>query len=76
MFHSATSESLSDAATDLLSYAYDAVSQLLVLELKQTESSESAKQEILRQKDDLAFDVGIRNLGIIRYIGDNCDRYY
>ncbi|KAI4468940.1 zinc finger mynd domain containing protein 10 [Holotrichia oblita] len=73
LYHPSSSESLGDYAADLLSYAYDAVAQLLVTK-HSDEIGENGRTEILRQKDDLLFEIGIRCLTIIRYIAENVER--
>ncbi|XP_017771991.1 PREDICTED: zinc finger MYND domain-containing protein 10 [Nicrophorus vespilloides] len=74
LFHPNGCESLGDAASDLLEYAYDCVAQLLVIECKEPSTAEKGRTEILRQKEDLAFSIGIRCLSIIRYLAENMDR--
>lgn len=74
LYHPNSSESLGDYAADLLSYAYDAVTQLLVIEHSDVEVGEKSLTEILRQRDDLSFEIGIRCLTIIRYIAENVER--
>lgn len=74
LFHPNTSESLGDYAADLLSYAYDAVTQLLVIEHSVIEVNEKSQKELIRQRDDLSFEIGIRCLTIIRYLAENVER--
>nr|XP_022909776.1 zinc finger MYND domain-containing protein 10 [Onthophagus taurus] len=74
MFHPSTPESLGDIAADLLSYAYDSVAQLLVIDHNDDLPHEKAEIELRRQQDDLAFGIGIRCLSILRYIAEHSDR--
>lgn len=74
LYHPSSSESLGDYAADLLSYAYDSVAQLLVIKHSEVQVGEEAVAEILRQRNDLAFEIGIRSLTIIRYIAENVER--
>lgn len=74
LFHSNGSEALGDSAVDLLDYAYDSASQLLVIKVSETPLKESAVEEIRRHKRALSFDIGIRCLSILRYLSDNLDK--
>lgn len=75
MYHGSASEALGDNAIDLLDYAYSAASQLLILKCEENEINEKAEMELMRQKDDLYFEIGIRSLTILRYLCDYLDRY-
>ncbi|KAB0803780.1 hypothetical protein PPYR_00750 [Photinus pyralis] len=72
-YHANAAQALGDAAADLLHYSYGTVSQLLVLK-ENSENEDNSKVELIRQRDDLAFDIGIRSLTILRYLGDCLDR--
>ncbi|KAK5648659.1 hypothetical protein RI129_003551 [Pyrocoelia pectoralis] len=75
MYHANAAQALGDSAADLLHYCYGTVSQLLVLkEDIEDEDDHKSKQDLIRQRDDLAFDIGVRSLTILRYLGDNLDR--
>lgn len=67
MFHGSAAEALADSAHDLEDYAYGAVSQLLVIDGEE-------KRELVKQRDDLCFDIGIRCLSILRYLAEHLDR--
>lgn len=75
MFHTNTCEVLDDSAADLLDYLAGNVTQLLSLSYKESIGKESAREELMRQRQNLAFDIGIRSLTIIRFLTENFDRY-
>lgn len=75
MFHGSCAETLQDTAFDLLDYACGTTAQLLTNKPQEPEVGETGKNEILRQKDSLAFDIGIRSLSIIRYLAEYLDRF-
>ncbi|KAK9892225.1 hypothetical protein WA026_019027 [Henosepilachna vigintioctopunctata] len=73
-FHPSSCEAMEDAALDLLDYSTGMVSQLLSVKYQEMTSKESATQELVRQKDNLIFDIGIKSLSIIRYIAESMER--
>lgn len=73
MFHANSCEALGDAAADLLDYTHGTVSQLLVLDDCDTECR-NARLELIKQRDDLSFDIGIRSLTVLRYLSECLDR--
>lgn len=74
MFHANCCDALGDTAADLLDYCCGAVSPLLSLQHsdKKTEENNSSK-ELLKQEENLMFDIGIRVLSIIRYLAENLE---
>lgn len=68
MYHSDSAESLSDFSVDLLDYACGLAAHLLVVGVGEASKGETAKDELQRQQNELAFDLGIRALTIIRYV--------
>lgn len=70
MYHGSCCDSLGDSAADLLDYACGATSQLLAIKQSEPGTKESGMVEILRQIEDLKFDIGIRSLSIIRYLSE------
>lgn len=75
LFHSGATETLGDSAADLTEYSYDAVCQLLVTAVPESEHKETASEELMRQKIGLIFDIGMRCLTIIRYLAENLNKY-
>lgn len=69
MFHGSAAEALADSAHDLADYAYGAVSQLLVVMVDGEE-----QRELVKQRNDLCFDIGIRCLSVLRYLAEHLDR--
>lgn len=77
---------LGEASIDLLDYASGIISQLLSLQhqKKPPDHKETAEHELTRQRDTLAFEVGVRCLTILRYLVENmqglpisvCSRLY
>ncbi|XP_018329244.1 zinc finger MYND domain-containing protein 10 isoform X2 [Agrilus planipennis] len=74
MFHGPVSESLDEVGADLLDYASISASQLLVVKKSPVNLQEKGKKEINRQKNDLAFEIGMRCLTIIRYMAEYLER--
>lgn len=74
LFHPSCCESLNDNAIDLLDYSYGTALQLLVVKPQDSEETESAEKELLRQKNNLCFEIGVRCFSIIRYMSENFDR--
>lgn len=68
MFHANCCDALGDTAADLLEYCCSAASQLLC-----PQQSNKETEELLKQKENLIFDVGIRVLSIIRYLAENLE---
>ncbi|XP_044265003.1 zinc finger MYND domain-containing protein 10 homolog [Tribolium madens] len=66
MYHGSCCDSLGDSSGDLLDYACGTTSQLLSIKKEST--------ELLKQLEDLKFDIGIRCLSIIRYMAEYLDR--
>lgn len=76
MYHANCAESLSDYAIDLLDYACGLVAQLLIVdEQTQANVNENEKEQLKRQQNTLAFDLGIRALSIIRYLAEYLDGF-
>ncbi|KAF5303105.1 hypothetical protein FQR65_LT19046, partial [Abscondita terminalis] len=73
MYHGNTAEALGEVTADLLNYAYGTASQLLTFNDHEVESDEKTP-DLIRQKNDLVFDIGIRSLTILRYIAEHLDR--
>ncbi|EFA06630.2 Zinc finger MYND domain-containing protein 10 homolog-like Protein [Tribolium castaneum] len=67
MYHGNCCDSLGDFSGDLLDYACGTTSQLLAI-------AKEPSHELLKQLEDLKFDIGIRCLSIIRYMAENLDR--
>lgn len=74
MFHENCVETLEDSAMDLLDYVSGTVSQLLVVDHREPEIGISGKDQLKRQQENLAFDIGIRSLSIIRYLAEYMER--
>ncbi|KAK4884912.1 hypothetical protein RN001_001183 [Aquatica leii] len=74
MYHGNTAEALGEIAADLLNYVYGTVSQLLTFDENEDNQNNDKKPDLIRQKDDLSFDIGIRSLTILRYLADYLDR--
>lgn len=74
LFHPSCCEALEDYAADLLDYCYGLVSQLLTTKPIDSIEIEDAEKELLRQRNNLSFEIGIRCLTIIRYMSENLDR--
>lgn len=74
LFHPSCCESMEEYACDLLDYCYGCVSQLLNTKYKDIDETENAEKELLRQRNNLSFEIGIRCLSIIRYMSENFDR--
>lgn len=74
MYHANCCDSLGDAAADLLDYACGSAARLLSVAQSDGGTSETGAQELLRQRDNLAFDVGIRSLSIVRYVAEFLER--
>lgn len=75
MYHASCAETLQDSAFDLLDYVCGTIAQLLSVKPYEAEIGESGKKEILRQKNNLTFDIGIRSLSIVRYLAEYLDRF-
>lgn len=73
LFHPNCCETLEDAAADLLEYSCSNVSQLLSIKPIDPPLNEKSEKEILRQKNNLSFEIGIRCLTIVRYLAENLD---
>lgn len=73
MFHANCCDALGDTAADLLEYSCNAASQLLAPR-QSIEEVQEASKELLKHKENLIFEVGIRVLSIIRYLAENLDR--
>ncbi|KAL1488056.1 hypothetical protein ABEB36_015425 [Hypothenemus hampei] len=72
MFHANCCEALEDSSLDLLDYACGTVSQLL--SVKPTDPKfhkENPEEELMRQRSNLSFEIGIRCLTILRYLTEN-----
>lgn len=75
MYHASCAETLQDTAFDLLDYVCGTTAQLLSNQPREMDPEETGKIEILRQRESLAFDIGIRSLSIIRYLAEYLDRF-
>ena len=73
MYHANCCDSLGDSAADLLDYACGTGSQLLSVQKSDIQLKESTREELMRQFNDLTFDIGIRSLSIIRYLAENLE---
>ncbi|XP_018570966.1 zinc finger MYND domain-containing protein 10 [Anoplophora glabripennis] len=74
LYHPNCCEALEDSAIDLLDYLSGTTSQLLSVTKEDGTNKENAEEELLRQRNNLAFDIGIRSLSIVRYLADSMDR--
>ncbi|KAJ8925944.1 hypothetical protein NQ315_009796 [Exocentrus adspersus] len=75
LYHPNCCEALEDSAVDLLDYLSGTTSQLLSVTKEEAGANkETAEKELLRQRNNLAFDIGIRSLSIIRYLSECMDR--
>ncbi|XP_028130564.1 zinc finger MYND domain-containing protein 10 [Diabrotica virgifera virgifera] len=73
LFHPNCCETLGDVAADLLEYSTANVSQLLTITQTEPDLSETTAKQLIRQKHDLSFEIGIRSLAIIRYLSESLD---
>lgn len=73
--HPGSSEAVKDVVDDLLDYAYETTSQLLVVKLEEPQEEENVERELCRRRNNLSFDIGIRSLFFIGYVTEYCDRY-
>ncbi|CAG9764398.1 unnamed protein product [Ceutorhynchus assimilis] len=75
MYHSSCCEALEDSAIDLLDYVSGVISQLLNVKQEETpKHHENAQEELFRQRKNLSFEIGIKGLGILRYLAENMER--
>nr|CAH7759453.1 unnamed protein product [Callosobruchus chinensis] len=74
LYHPSCCETLEEYAADLVDYAYGTASQLLSIKQTEPEPQENSEKELLRQKNNLSFDIGIRSLAVIRYLTENLER--
>lgn len=74
MFHANCCDTLGDTAADLLDYACGTAARLLSIKQTDAPNNESGKEELMRQVDNLSFDIGIRSLSIIRYLSEYLER--
>ncbi|XP_049880056.1 zinc finger MYND domain-containing protein 10 [Pectinophora gossypiella] len=81
LFHEDGAQCISEVVVDLLQYAVEQLTTLLALINKnylvpptyQELESETAIEELERQKNDLQFDVSMRCISIVRYITEHMD---
>lgn len=74
LYHPNCCEALEDSAVDLLDYLSGTTSQLLAITKEDAANKETAEKELSRQRNNLAFEIGIRSLSIVRYLADSIDR--
>ncbi|KAJ8947878.1 hypothetical protein NQ318_010024 [Aromia moschata] len=74
LYHPSCCEALNDSAADLLDYLSGTASQLLTTTQTEAVNNESAEKELLRQRNNLTFEIGIRSLSIIRYLTETIER--
>ncbi|KAJ8972356.1 hypothetical protein NQ317_008766 [Molorchus minor] len=74
LYHPNCCEALEDSAPDLLDYLSGIAAQLLTTKQIEAANNESQETELFRQRNNLAFDIGIRSLSIIRYLSEAMDR--
>lgn len=74
MYHASCAETLDDSALDLLDYICGTISQLLVVKNEEPNATDVGVEQLEKQKDNLAFDIGIRSLSIMRYLAEYLQR--
>ncbi|XP_057654696.1 zinc finger MYND domain-containing protein 10 [Diorhabda carinulata] len=74
LFHPNCCETLDDTSADLLEYSCANVSQLLTTKHQESSLNEKSGNQLMRQKGNLTFEIGMKSLTIIRYLAENLER--